>query len=173
MKKNKISLFVLGILFMLTSCETLKEPTVEYGPVYPLSGEWIVRFIKPNPTVKADTSAFATVTTFNASDNSTNALWIRKTGTSATTISSFTVKSTCDVATKTFSGANLPSTVLSGGVSVGTCTVTQGSVVIDGWNTNSGHKSDKITFKIVDSRNPGVVYSAEGYRRTGWYEDEP
>jgi hypothetical protein len=63
--------------------------------------------------------------------------------------------------------------VLSGGVSVGTCTVTQGSVVIDGWNTNSGHKSDKITFKIVDSRNPGVVYSAEGYRRTGWYEDEP
>lgn len=172
MKKNKISLFVLGILFMLTSCETLKEPTVEYGPVYPLSGEWIVRFIAPNPTIKADTSAFATLSTTNDASNSTTSLWVRKTGANAL-VGAFTVKATCSVTDKTFSGANLQSTVLSGGVSVGTCTITEGKVIIDGWNTNSGHKSDKITFKIVDSRKPGLVYTAEGYRRTGWYEDEP
>lgn len=183
MKKNKILLFVLGILFMLTSCETLKEPTVEYGPVYPLSGEWIVRFMKVNP-VKGDTSSFVTVTTSNDASNSTTSLWLRKTGSSVTTdtskvlagtvlVRSFTAKATCNVADKTFSVNAAQNTVLSAGVSVGTCTITEGKVVIDGWNTKSGYKSDKITFKYEDSRTPGVVYNAEGYRRTGWYDDEP
>jgi hypothetical protein len=181
MKKNKISLFVLGILFMLTSCETLKEPTVEYGPVYPLSGEWIVRFINPAKTIP-DTTSFITVTTANDASNSTTSLWVRKTGTSyrntdkkSTTplVRTFTAKATCNVADKTFSANAVQNTVLSAGVSVGTCTITEGKVIIDGWNTNSGHKSDKITFKYADSRFPGIVYTAEGYRRTGWYEDEP
>ncbi len=166
-------MFVLGVFFALTSCETLKEPTVEYGPVYPLSGEWIVRYIKPNPTVAADSSAFATLSTFNDAKNSTDSLWVRKTGTSTTTISSFTVKSICSLADNTFSGSGLTNTVLATGVSVGKCTITEGKVIIDGWDTNSGHKSDKITFKIEDSRKPGVIYTAVGYRRTGWYEDEP
>lgn len=179
MKKNKISLFVLGILFMLTSCETLKEPTVEYGPVYPLSGEWIVRFVNPG----VDTTSFKTVTTSNDASNSTTGLWVRKTASSyrntdpdeelSAFVKSFTAKATCNVADKTFSATAVQNTVLSGGVSVGTCTITEGKVVIDGWNTKSGHKSDKITFKYADSRFPGIVYNAEGYRRTGWYEDEP
>jgi len=160
------------MFFMLTSCETLQEPKVEYGPVYPLSGEWLVRFIGPK-TVGAvvDTSAFATVSTFNAADNSTTSLWIRKT-TSNAHVGAFTVKSTCDVAAKSFSGNALVNGVLVAGVSVGTCTVTDGLVTKDGWDTNSGYKSDKITFTIVDSRKPTLVYKAEGYRRTGWYEDE-
>lgn len=179
MKKNKISLFVLGILFMLTSCETLKEPTVEYGPVYPLSGEWIVRFINPS----VDTTSFVTVTTSNDASNSTTALWVRKTGSSyrntdpdqelPALVRTFTAKATCNVADKSFSATASQNTVLSGGVSVGTCTITDGKVILDGWNTKSGHKSDKITFKYADSRFPGIVYTAEGYRRTGWYEDEP
>ena len=63
--------------------------------------------------------------------------------------------------------------MLAAGVSVGTITITEGKVITDGWDTKSGHKSDKITFKIEDSRKPGKVYTAEGYRRTGWSEDEP
>lgn len=173
MRKIKISLFVLSVFFALTSCETLKDPVVELGPVYPLSGEWIVRYIKPNPTVAADTSAFGTLSTFNDANNSTTNLWVRRTSTSTSTISSFTVKATCDVAAKTFSGTALVNTVLASGVSVGTATITDGKVITDGWNTKSGHKSDKISFKIEDSRKPGVIYTAEGYRRTGWYEDEP
>jgi len=158
---------------MLTSCETLQEPKVEYGPVYPLSAEWIVRFIVPNPTgVAADTSGFGTVTIFNASNNATDSLWVRKTG-SNTFVGAFTVKAACNVPSKTFNVANGFNTVRVAGVSVGTITITEGKVITDGWDTNSGFKADKITFKIVDSRKPTLVYTAEGYRRTGWYEDEP
>ena len=174
MKKLKLSLLAVSLIFALSSCETLKDPEVEVGPVYPLSGEWIVRFIKPNPTVASDTSAFTTVSTFNDANNSSSSLWLRKTSTSTSTIvKAFTVKTTCDVAGKSFNIDNGVNTVLASGVSVGTCKITEGKVTIDGWNTNSGHKSDKITFKYEDSRTPGVVYSAEGYRRTGWWEDEP
>lgn len=172
MKKIKISLFALSVFFALTSCETLKDPEVELGPVYPLSGEWIVRFIKENPTVASDTSSFATVSTFNAADNSTTSLWIRKTSSNAL-VGAFTVKSVCNVSDKSFSGMTLTNGVLASGVSVGTCNITEGKVIINGWDTNSGYKSDKITFKIEDSRKPGIIYNAEGYRRTGWYEDEP
>ena len=163
MKKEKLILLVLGIVFVLSSCETLKDPEVEYGPVYPLSAEWIVRFIAPNPKVAADTTSFSTVTAFNAADNSTTSLWIRKTGS----------KATCNVPDKTFSVSGGTNTEVAAGVSVGTITITEGKVITDGWNSKSGHKSDKITFKIEDSRKPGKVYTAEGYRRTGWSEDEP
>lgn len=179
MKKTKISLFVLGIFFALTSCETLKDPVVELGPVYPLSGQWIIRFIKPNPTTKADTTMFTssnltsvTSSSYNDANNSTTNLWVKLSG-NLGFMKSFTVKTTCDVAGKSFSinaGAN---TVLSAGVSVGTVTITEGKVILDGWTTVSGYKTDKITFKIEDSRTPGVVYTAEGYRKTGWWEDEP
>lgn len=173
MKKTKLILFVLGIAFILSSCETLKEPKVEYGPVFPLSAEWIVRFIVPNPTgIAADTSAFATMTAFNDASNSNTALWLRKTGSNAM-VGAFTVKATCNVPEKSFNISNGTNTVLAAGVSVGNITITEGKVITDGWNTNSGHKSDKITFKIEDSRKPGIVYTAEGYRRTGWLEDEP
>jgi len=112
-------------------------------------------------------------------------LWIRKTSTSAATIvKAFTVKASCDLSAKSFDltsgGTNtvlapVPSGSPVGtvGISVGTCKITEGKVTVDGWDTNSGYKSDKITFKFEDSRTPGIVYSAEGYRRTGWYEDEP
>lgn len=174
MKKSILSLYILSFLFALTSCETLKEPKVELGPVYPLSGEWIVRFIKVGATVAADTSSFATVSTFNAADNSTTSLWVRKTSTSPLTIlGAFTVKSNCNVADKSFDIIDGVNTVLSAGTSVGKCTITEGKVTLNGWATKSGHFSDKITFKITDTRKPGLVYMAEGYRRTGWNEDEP
>ncbi|NDP21788.1 MAG: hypothetical protein GZ091_12020 [Paludibacter sp.] len=174
---------MLSVFFALTSCETLKDPVVELGPVYPLSGEWIVRFIKESP-IKGDTSKFVTVTTSNDASNSTTSLWLRKTSNSFTTdtssvlkgkilVKSFTVKATCNVDNKSFNVDNGANTVLAAGASVGTCKVTNGKVTIDGWDTATGHKSDKITFKFEDSRTPGVVYTAEGYRRTGWLDDEP
>ena len=173
MKKNKLILFVFGIAFILSSCETLQEPKIEYSPIYPLSAEWIVRFIVPNPTgIAADTSTFATMTVSNVSSNAADSIWVRKTR-SNTFVGAFTVKAACSVPDKTFNIANGFNTVRVSGVSVGTITITEGKVITDGWDTKSKHKSDKITFKIVDSRKPTLVYSAEGYRRTGWLEDEP
>ena len=168
MKKVKNIILLCTVIFALASCETYKDPVIEYSPVFPLSGEWIVRYINP---ATSDTTAFGTLTVTNTATNSATEIWVRKTGTTAG--GAFTVKATCDVPSLTFSVTNGTNTVLSKGVSVGTCTITQGLVTLNGWNTNSGYKSDKITFKLEDSRKPGVVYNAEGYRRTGWYDDEP
>jgi len=182
MKKNKLILIVLSIAFILSSCETLKEPKIEYSPVFPLSGEWFVRYINP---ANGDTTIFGAITTFNDAANSATGLWIRKTANSTLLgdtnvvkpkqifVRTFTAKATCSVPEKTFSASNATNTVLAAGVSVGTCKVTEGKVIIDGWAISLKHKSDKITFKYEDSRFPGIVYNAEGYRRTGWPEDEP
>ena len=178
MKKIKISLFVISVFFALTSCETLKDPVVELGPVYPLSGQWVLRFIKPNPTTSADTTIFTssnltsvTASSYNDGSNSTNVMWFKLSGTLGF-MKSFTVKVNCNVDTKSFDIASGANTVLSGGVSVSTLKITNGQVIIDGWKTKSG-VTDKITFKIEDSRTPGVIFTAEGYRKTGWWEDEP
>lgn len=179
MKKLKISLFVLSVFFTLTSCETLKDPVVELGPVYPLSGQWIVRFIKPNPTTSADTTIFTsanltgtTASSYNDANNSKTNLWFKLSG-NLGFMKSFTVKTNCSVEEKTFGINTGTNTVLISEVSVGTITITDGKVITDGWITVSGYKTDKISFKIEDSRTPGVIYTAEGYRKTGWLEDEP
>lgn len=178
MKKSIISMFVLGLILTLTSCETLKDPVVELGPVYPISGQWVLRFIKPNPTTSADTTIFTssnltstTASSFNDASNSTTAIWFKLSG-SLGFMKSFTVKANCNVADKSFNVVNGTNTVLASGVSVGTVTITEGKIILNGWKTANG-TSDKITFKIEDSRTPGVVFTAEGYRKTGWWEDEP
>ena len=168
-------LFILCFFLVIAaSCETYKDYDIAYSPVYPLSGEWLVRFV--DPSVSADTSGIFVLSTYNTSDNSTNQMWIRATSTSATAANiaytgRFTGKISCDVAAKTFSGANVTNTFYTA-AAVQTFTITGGTVVTDGYNTATGGKSDKILFTITDSRKPGKTITVYGFRRTRWLDDE-
>ena len=168
-------LFIL-CFFLVTaaSCETYKDYEIEYSPVYPLSGEWMVRFT--DASVTPSTSGLFVMSTFNTADNSTTKMWIRVTSTSATAANiaytgRFDGKISCDVAAKTFSGENVVNTYYTTGT-IPTFTITAGTVIKDGYDTATGGKSDKITFTITDSRKPGKTKTVTGFRRTRWLDDE-
>lgn len=165
-----LCLFLVGV----ASCETAKDYEMGFSPVYPLSGEWMVRFT--DTSVTPATSGLFVMSTFNTADNSSTQMWIRVTSTSATAANiaypgRITGKISCDVAGKTFSGANVVNTY-STATSALTFTITAGTVITDGYDTATGGKSDKITFTMTDSRKPGKTYTCTGFRRTRWADDE-
>jgi hypothetical protein len=47
-----------------------------------------------------------------------------------------------------------------------------GKIELDGGLSTTGNVTDKISFEISFSNEPGVVYQAVGTRKTGFVEDE-
>jgi hypothetical protein len=170
MKANfKIAIFCL-LLVAASGCETYKDYEIEYSPIYPLCGEWLVRFTDTSVTPNV-TSGLIVMSTFNTADNSTNQMWIRATSTSSSYIGRFDGKISCNVAGKSFSGENVLNTFYTT-TPKPAFTVTEGIIVMDGYDTATGGKSDKITFTITDTRKAGKVYKVTGFRRTRWLDDE-
>lgn len=164
-------LAILSLLLVFTaSCETYKDYKIDYSSVYPLCGEWLVRFTDVTVTPNV-TSSLIVLSTFNTADNSTTQMWIRATSTSTTYMGRFDGKIDCNVAGKAFSGENAANTYYTTAPGQ-TFTITEGSIVIDGYDTATGGKSDKITFTMSDTRKAGKVYSVTGFRRTRWLDDE-
>jgi hypothetical protein len=107
-------------------------------------------------------------------------MWIRVTSTSASAANvaytgRFDGKINCDVTGKSFSGDNISNTYYSTAVPVvplQTFTITGGTIVVDGYDTATGGKSDLITFTMTDTRKPGKTKTISGFRRTRWLDDE-
>lgn len=172
------NLFIMCFFLVFASgCETYKDYEMEFSPVYPLSGEWLVRFT--DPSVSPSTSGLWVLSTFNTADNATDKMWIRATAAKNTanatnnqaTPGRFVGKINCDVAGLTFNGTDVVNSFSTATTSM-TFTITEGKIIIDGYDTATGGKTDKISFTMTDSRKPGVTYTVEGYRRTRWYDDE-
>jgi hypothetical protein len=166
---SKLTILCFFLVFA-TGCETYKDYEIEYSPVYPLCGEWLVRFTDSSVTPNV-TSGLIVMSTFNTADNSTNKMWIRATSTSTSYLGRFDGKIDCNVAGKSFSGANSQNTYYTT-TPVPTFNITEGIIVMNGYDTATGGKSDKITFKMTDTRKPGKVYTVSGFRRTRWLDDE-
>jgi len=166
---NKITMLCIFLL-IATGCETYKDYEIEYSPVYPLSGEWLVRFTDTSVTPNT-TSGLIVMSTFNTADNSSNMMWIRATSTSTSYLGRFDGKINCNVSGMSFSGENVPNTYYST-TPQPSFTITEGTVTEDGYDTATGGKSDKITFTMTDTRKTGKVYKVSGFRRTLWPDDE-
>ena len=166
---KKISILCFFLVFA-SGCETYKDYEIEYSPVYPLCGEWLVRFTDTSVTPNV-TSNLIVMSTFNTADNSKNQMWIRASSTSATYLGRFDGKIDCDVAGKSFSGTNVSNTFYST-TPIPTFTITNGTIIINGYDTATGGKSDKLTFTMTDTRKGGKVYTVSGFRRTRWLDDE-
>lgn len=165
-------LFILCFfLVFAASCETYKDYEIDYSPIYPLSGEWLVRYTNTTTNV---TSGLMVMSTFNTADNSASQMWIRTTSTSTSYFGRFDGKIDCNVADKSFSGSTVSNTYYTtlAVPTTQTFTITAGTIVTDGYDTATGNKSDLITFTITDSRKPGITYTCKGFRRTRWLDDE-
>ena len=49
--------------------------------------------------------------------------------------------------------------------------MTDGKLELNGATAPSGTIADKISFTYTTTVDPGVTYTVEGYRYTGWTED--
>lgn len=168
-------IFILCFLLQFSvSCETYKDYEIEYTPIYPLCGEWMVKFTDTSVTPNV-TGSLVVLSTYNTADNSTNQMWIRCINNNLTGVvpvtGRFTGKINCDVSGKSFNGENVINTNITTSP-VPSFTVSAGSVVIDGYDTATGGKADKISFTMTDTRKPGKVYTVSGFRRTRWLDDE-
>lgn len=166
---NKITILCFFLVFA-SGCETYKDYEIEYSPIYPLCGEWLVRFTDTSVTPNV-TSGLIVMSTFNTADNSKNQMWIRASSTSTTYLGRFDGKIDCDVTGKSFSGTNVSNTFYTT-TPVPTFTITNGTISINGYDTATGGKSDKLTFTMTDTRKGGKVYTVSGFRRTRWLDDE-
>lgn len=168
-------------LLVAVSCETYDDYKVEYTPIAPLAGEWIVTFTDLSVTPNVKSNIFV-LSTYNTADNSSTQMWVRCLnhnllgGTPPT--GKFAGKISCNVPALTFSGADVDNyyvrtlTTTKPTDIIPTFTITEGSVVKDGFETITKGKADKISFKMTDSRVNGKTYLVEGFRRTRWLADE-
>lgn len=166
MKAIRLFVIIFTLAFLNVSCE--KDPTVDYSPIFPISGEWKVQ-VKDAATGNLIVATKYIIGTYNTSDNSTTQMWIRCTSSGFPAGGALRGKINVDVPTKTFSGSNIPDLASAAGT---TFTITNGSVILNGATTPSGYKADKISFTYQTTKKPGVTYLVEGYRRTMWPEDE-
>lgn len=170
---NKLTILCFFLVFA-TGCETYKDYEIEYDPIYPLCGEWMIKFIDTSVTPN-DTSGLVVLSTYNTSDKSLNHMWIRSINNNLTGLlpvtGRFTGKINCDLTAKTFSGENVVNTYITT-TPAPAFSITEGDIVLDGYNTATGGKSDKITFTMTDTRKAGKVYKVIGFRRTRWLDDE-
>lgn len=173
MKVLKYFAILSLVTLLFSSCETYDDMKVDYSPVYPLCGEWIVSVtdVAANKVVVP----VATLLTYNTQDNSNSQMWLRfsftqQQFTPAAKPFQIRGKVSCSVANKSFDIAagesNLVATnpkfvVTEGKVSIGTFTTTV-----------SKTKTDEVSFKITTTLGGSTVYLVKGYRRTMWPEDE-
>jgi len=163
---KKIFKYTLVVLFItaLSSCETeegFDDYTLEKSPVADVSGDWYVQtFVGENlalgyQRITISNTAANNGTEINLFDHK-NIWW-------------FNFKSPVNVNALTFSGDNLASDVEGYQITVN---VTNGVIVKKGTTTNSGNIADSISFDIEFSDDPGTIYHLEGFKRTGFLEDE-
>jgi hypothetical protein len=170
MNKFKKILALVSLIVIFTGCETYNDYEIGKTAIFPLSGEWLVRFtdISVTPNV---TSGLITLFTYGTADNSPNLIWIRATSSSTAYTGRFTGKINCNPGEMSFDGNAAPNTYYTT-APIPTFTITSGKVELDSYTTASGGKSDKITFTMTDTRKSGKTYSVTGFRRTFWPEDE-
>lgn len=161
---NKIWAVLLAMV-TLTACETYGDYEVEYSVIYPLSGEWIVNVYDASGAVVKEK---VTCNTYNTSDNVADKMWVKM----ATATASYGIlgKVNCSVPQLSFSGDNVQNLVDSkdGATSATTFTLTNGKVVLNGFDTPTGYKADAIEFTLTNSKYPGQVLTVKGFRKTGW-----
>ncbi|MFV9552251.1 lipid-binding protein [Algibacter sp. PT7-4] len=164
MKKifNYIAVIMLVTVFVSCNEEGYEDVTIKKSSVVEMSGDWYVQtFLDGNMVVD-----YEVITTSNtAADNGTEIQMFDHEH-----IWAFNSAVPVNLSALTFSGTDLASKVDDYEITV---TITNGSIVKDGTvSSDTNEVADLISFDIEFSDDPGSVYHIEGYKRTGFLEDE-
>jgi hypothetical protein len=162
MKKLKLNITrVLVAMLVLTSfvaCDEVGDTDPGGTSVEALAGDWFMNVSAPDGTAISEHDLFST---YNTAAND-GGLWLDD----HESVAEFKVK----VVTK--SDGTFSASAATNEYNSRTVNITAGKVEKNAGTSKGGHKVDKITFNAEFSDEPGVIYSYEGHRRTGFYEDE-
>lgn len=167
-----ILLFVLAIGQISCNEDSYEDVNLPSAAVSEMSGDWYVQ-VFVDDVLEED---YFLITTSNTPDSETeiqindhkNFWWMN-------------VAVPVDLSTLTFSGNDLLSSVEDDDVSTEdiyetydvNVTITNGTIVKGGTvTTGTGNEADLISFDIEFADDPGTIYHFEGYKRSGFLEDE-
>jgi hypothetical protein len=157
--KNKLLILFAFLAVGLMSCDLGDDPDVGGTATQAVAGEWYTTF-----NVSGDSGGdYYLITTSNTAANSVNEFLIHD----GAHTWDYRVKCPLNLDAKTFGGAGLQN--LAYDITVN---ITNGQILPGVATTTGGNVTDSIYFQIEFSDDPGVIYEAAGYRRTGFLEDE-
>lgn len=161
-------IFLLFALLTLNGCNSEDlSYNIDYTPIHPLGGQYVVTISKDG---KALQQIYCTIS--NTTNNDTDKCWIRIGSYATAGAIGINGKINCNVENLTFSGSDIENLAGNVASSTETFTITDGKLVLNGATAPSGTTADKLTFTYTTTKDPGVTYSVEGYRYTGWPEDD-
>ena len=166
-------LFCFTLIFGFTACDEGGDPNPGETAIVEVSGDWYVQLLVDGEDIYG--IGYYLLSTYNTSANNGNEMWIDD-----HELWPFKVKASVNISAKTFEGSSLENEYsyedeLEDGTKVDVfpiVTITNGQIVKDGATTTGGNPSDSISFTIEFSDDPGTIYTIEGYKRTGFLEDE-
>lgn len=157
--KKILYLFMLGVT-VFTSCK--KDDEVPGTAMKEMAGEWFLRYSTDNGATWGDYTHYST---YNTASNSSTEMWLDD----LESYWEIKGKVNVDLATKTFSGTDIPNQYYAS-----TFTVTDGKLLKGAATAPaSGTKTDSLYFKVTysdDDDNDTYIFA--GYRKTGFLEDE-
>lgn len=157
--KQNISRILVAVLVLTSfaSCDEVGDTDAGGTSAEALAGDWYMNVTAPDAEVVSEHALFST---FNTAAND-NTFWLDD----HEAYNEFKVKAT-------FSNDTFSATSAANTYNARTVTITAGKVEKNAATSKGGHTVDKISFKAEFSDEPGVIYSYEGHRRTGFLEDE-
>uniref|UniRef100_UPI0032180252 lipid-binding protein n=1 Tax=uncultured Draconibacterium sp. TaxID=1573823 RepID=UPI0032180252 len=157
MKKYLIYMLAF-VSIILSSCDEKEDFEQINSQVVDAAGEWWIKFSKTDYE-----TGYLKVLTFNTADDVATEMWISDEG----NWKNIKFKCPVDVSSLTFEGSNLDDIN-----SESTIEVSNGKIELGAGLSTTGVVTDKISFEIKFSDEPGVIYNATGTRKTGFIEDE-
>lgn len=168
MKHLKYIFLMLLASLSLMSCNSEDlDYDIEYTPIHPLGGQYVVTVSKDGTEV-----GMMYCTIANTVSNDTDKCWVRVGSVTAANVFNINGKISCDVPALSFSGSNIENLAGNVASSTETFTLTDGKLELKGVTAPSGTIADKISFTYTTSKDPGATYSVVGWRYTGWPEDD-
>jgi hypothetical protein len=143
---------------VFSSCDKKAEYIEIDSQVVEAAGEWWIKFSKAGYE-----TGFVKVITFNTAADVATEMWVSDGG----IWKDIKFKCPVNISALTFGGTGLVNATTPM-----TVTVKNGKITKGGGLSTSGLVTDKISFEIELSSEPGVTYNAEGTRKTGFVEDE-
>ncbi len=167
MRYNKLKIlsflfFALALSISFVSCEKVESVADESDIVAKdMMGSWYVETYIGEDLIQD----YVLINTYNTSSNDGTVMWIDDNE----NIWWFKAKCPINSSNQTFSGTELYSDYDGYIIDVN---ITNGQITKNGTTSSSGVTTDKISFDIEFSDDPGTIYGIVGYRYTGLIGDQ-
>lgn len=160
--------FMLFASLIMSSCNSEDlDYDVDHTAIHPLGGQYVVTVSRNGTELEM---TYCTIV--NTTSNDADKCWVRVGTVTAAGKHNINGKLSCDVKALIFSGSNIENLAGNIASSSETFTLTDGKLELNGIKAPSGTTADKISFTYTTTKDPEVTYLVEGWRYTGWPEDD-